>query len=80
MTINTLAPEVAPEPAGVDPSPLLLTVEEAARRLRIGRTLCYSLIRSGDLESVTIGSLRRVPPEAIPAFVAHLRKSNCAAA
>lgn len=80
MTINTLAPEVTPEAAHFDPSTLLLTVEEAARRLRIGRTLCYSLIRSGDLESVTIGSLRRVPPEAIPAYVARLRKSNCAAA
>ncbi|WP_326674567.1 helix-turn-helix domain-containing protein [Streptomyces sp. NBC_01257] len=78
--MNTLAPEVTPEAADVDPAPLLLTVEEAARRLRIGRTLCYSLIRSGDLESVTIGSLRRVPPEAIPAFVARLRKSNSAAA
>ncbi|MER6117323.1 helix-turn-helix domain-containing protein [Streptomyces sp. NPDC001743] len=78
--MNTLAPEATPEAADVDPAPLLLTVEEAARRLRIGRTLCYSLIRSGDLESVTIGSLRRVPPEAIPAFVARLRNSNSAAA
>lgn len=80
MTITTLAPEVTPETADVDPTLVLLKVEEAARRLRIGRTLCYSLIRSGDLESVTIGSLRRVPPEAIPAYVARLRKSNCAAA
>ena len=29
----------------------VLTVEEAAQRLRIGRTLMYGLIASGDVES-----------------------------
>jgi len=58
-----------------DPTLALLTVEEAARRLRIGRTTCYSLIRSGELESVPIGHLRRVPPEAVTEYVARLRKT-----
>ncbi|MFE7935695.1 DNA-binding protein, partial [Streptomyces sp. NPDC057456] len=33
------------------PAPVLLTVEEAAVCLRIGRTTCFALIRTGELES-----------------------------
>ncbi len=51
---------------------LLLTVEEAAELLRIGRTTMYSLIRSGAVESVLIGNLRRVPAEALPKYVTTL--------
>jgi excisionase family DNA binding protein len=54
----------------------LLTVEEAAKRLRIGRTRMYDLIKTGTIESVTIGRLRRVPPECIAAYVAKLRASS----
>jgi excisionase family DNA binding protein len=55
------------------PDGLLLTVEEAARRLRLGRTLVYRLISSGELESVTVGRLRRVPAECLADYVAGLR-------
>lgn len=58
---------------------ILLTVEEAAYRLRIGRTTCYKLIRSGALESVPVGRLRRVPAEAIPEYVSRLREAHRAA-
>jgi excisionase family DNA binding protein len=57
----------------------LLTVEEAARRLSIGRTTCFNLIRTGALESVPVGHLRRVPADAIPEFVARLRAAHNAA-
>lgn len=60
----------------VDPTLALLTVEEAARRLSIGRTVCYRLIMSGELESLTIGGLRRVPAAVIPEYVAHRRESR----
>ncbi len=69
----------APSPAAlitIDPTLSLLTVEEAARRLQIGRTTCYSLIRSGELESVPVGRLRRVPADAIPEYVARLRRAQ----
>ncbi|WP_326589281.1 excisionase family DNA-binding protein [Streptomyces sp. NBC_01294] len=56
-----------------DSTLVLLTVEEAARRLRIGRTTCFALVASGALESVTVGRLRRIPPDALPAYVARLR-------
>jgi excisionase family DNA binding protein len=58
----------------VDPTLVLLTVEEAARRLQIGRTVCYRLISSGELESITVGHLRRVPADAVPEFVTRRRK------
>ncbi|MET8780225.1 helix-turn-helix domain-containing protein [Streptomyces sp. NPDC004589] len=58
----------------IDPNLVLLTVEEAARRLQIGRTVCYRLISSGELESITVGHLRRVPADALPAFVTRRRK------
>lgn len=53
-------------------SDLLLTVEEAARRLKVGRTQMYSLITSGEVQSVTIGRLRRVPAECLTAYVSGL--------
>jgi excisionase family DNA binding protein len=60
---------------GADPR-LLLTVEEAARRLNIGRTTMYALVSSGVVESVTIGRLCRVPSECLDNFVAALRSVN----
>jgi excisionase family DNA binding protein len=52
---------------------LLLTVEQAARRLNVGRSTLYSLLQTGRLESVTVGRLRRVPAEALSEFVQSLR-------
>jgi len=54
----------------------LLTVEEAAQRLGIGRTTMYRLVSSGEVESVTLGRLRRVPSECLDEFVAALRKKQ----
>jgi excisionase family DNA binding protein len=52
---------------------LLLSVEQAAERINLGRTKTFELIKSGDIESVTIGRLRRVPADAVEAYVARLR-------
>ncbi|MET7756603.1 excisionase family DNA-binding protein [Streptomyces sp. NPDC005389] len=62
-----------------DPTLVLLTVEEAARRLRVGRTTCFALIRTGALESLMVGGLRRVPVDAPAAYVARLRTEQRAA-
>ncbi|MFE1691130.1 excisionase family DNA-binding protein [Streptomyces albidoflavus] len=70
---------VAASDAADDPTAILLTVEEAARRLRVGRTTCFALIRSGALESLTIGSLRRVPADAPAAYLARRRAERKAA-
>jgi excisionase family DNA binding protein len=55
---------------------VLLTVEEAADRLRIGRTTMYALVSSGAVESVKVGRLRRVPVEAVDAYVTVLRTTG----
>lgn len=52
---------------------LLIPVEEAARRLAIGRTVAYSLIRSGELPSVKIGRSRRIPVSTLQQYVESLR-------
>ncbi|MEP6650879.1 MAG: excisionase family DNA-binding protein [Lapillicoccus sp.] len=56
--------------------PLVLTVEAAADRLGVGRTLMYALVKSGAVESVTIGRLRRIPADALDKFVASLRRTD----
>lgn len=53
-----------------DPTLVALTVEEAARRLGVGRTTMYALLASGEVPSVTIGRLRRIPAEALNDYVA----------
>ncbi len=55
---------------------LLVPVEEAARLLGLSRTKVFSLISSGELESVKIGRLRRVPRAALDAYVAGLRHAG----
>jgi excisionase family DNA binding protein len=55
---------------------LLLTVEEAAHRLGIGRTVMYRLVSTGAVESVTLGRLRRVPSECLHEFVSTLRRNH----
>ncbi|MET8687751.1 excisionase family DNA-binding protein [Streptomyces sp. NPDC004732] len=64
----------------IDSALVLLTVEEAARRLRIGRTTAFRLVLAGEIESVTVGRLRRVPIDALPAYVAKLRHRAAEAA
>jgi len=56
------------------PERLLLTVEEAAEQLGIGRTLAYKLISSGEIESIRIGRLRRVPTTAIQDYARRLSR------
>ncbi|MFJ4092219.1 helix-turn-helix domain-containing protein [Kitasatospora sp. NPDC089913] len=63
--MTTTAPEDTPE---YDPTLVALRVEEAARRLSIGRTTMYALIRDGEIETIPIGRARRVPAEAVIEF------------
>jgi excisionase family DNA binding protein len=55
---------------------LLLKPEEAAEVLAIGRTQVYALIASGQLASVQIGRLRRVPYAACQQYVERLQKRD----
>lgn len=52
---------------------LLLKAEEVAAALGVSRSQVFILMASGELESVTIGRSRRVPVEAVEAYVAARR-------
>lgn len=57
------------------PLTLLLTPEEAAHALRVGRSKVYDLMRSGALRSVKIGGSRRVSATALTEYVTQLERS-----
>ena len=51
---------------GVDALPFIMTVPEACRALRIGRSKGYDLVRCGRLRSVRMGgNTIRIPRDAI---------------
>ena len=51
---------------------LLYKPEEAAKALGIGRSKIYALMATGQLESVLVGGSRRIPLEALHAFIEQL--------
>lgn len=63
---------VLPDEAGRLKNRLLLTPEEVAERLALGRSTIYELMRAGRIPSVKIGGSRRVTVRALEAFVADL--------
>lgn len=58
---------------------LLYRPEEAAKALRIGRSMVYEEIRLGRLQTVRIGRRRLVPPEYIKRYVELLKNEAQAA-
>lgn len=61
------------KPGEAPPQPQrMLRVEQAAERTTLGRTKMYELIKSGEIQSVKIGRSRRIPVEALDAYVARL--------
>jgi len=55
-----------------DSKSLLLTIDEAARRLSIGRSHIYQQMQVGKLRSVHIGRSRRILESDLEAFVNEL--------
>lgn len=56
----------------------LYTVEQAAYLSSLGRTRMYDLIATGEIESVKIGRARRIPADALDAYIARLvKEQNC---
>ena len=49
--------------------PGLLTLEETARFLRLGRTTTHTLIKRGELPSVRIGHSLRIPTAALRKWI-----------
>ncbi len=55
---------------------LLLSPEEAAEVLGVGRSRVYDLMRKRELLSVRIGKSRRVPVAAVQSYVEHLTEQE----
>lgn len=55
---------------------LLINVVEAGRRLGLGRSFTYGLIRTGDLPSLKIGGARRVAVVDLERLVERLRAAG----
>jgi len=59
---------------------LLLSVEQCAEMLGVGRTFVYALLAKGRLESLKLGKRRLIPREALEAFIKSERELQAAAA
>jgi excisionase family DNA binding protein len=55
---------------------LLLSVDEGARSLAIGRTMFYDLIARGEVETCHIGRRSLVVAESIARYVERLREAD----
>jgi excisionase family DNA binding protein len=53
------------------PIKVLLTVDEAATALSLGRTFLYRLLMSKEIASVKVGRVRRIPVSALTEYVMH---------
>jgi excisionase family DNA binding protein len=56
--------------------PLLLTVKEAAALIGIGRSTLYRLMEAGEVDSIHIGTSRRIPLQSAYAFVERVTGST----
>ena len=63
-----MAPPVIARTTPVEELPQLLRVEEAALWLGCSKGLVFELARRGDLRSVRLGRLLRIPREALAAL------------
>jgi excisionase family DNA binding protein len=54
----------------IDMGDALLTVTEAAARLKVGRTTLYGLIADKQLRTIKIGRARRIPESVIDQWIA----------
>jgi len=52
---------------------LMLTVPEVASRLSLGRSTVYAMLKSGELASVAVGRLRRIPLDSLEGFLSSLQ-------
>jgi excisionase family DNA binding protein len=64
--------EVEQVPTHAAPARLLLTVEEAAEAMSLGRTLMYQLVKGRQILSIKVGRTRRIPTTALQEFVKRL--------
>jgi excisionase family DNA binding protein len=57
-------------------SKLLVSAEEAASILSLGRSKVFELLAAGELESFTVGRRRLIPRQALTEFVERQRQDQ----
>lgn len=75
-TADSATTSTAPAAGGSAQDRELLTIEETAEILHIGRDKVYYLIRTGQLRSIKIGKLRRISRAWIAEFVEQLETGS----
>ncbi|MCH7577963.1 MAG: helix-turn-helix domain-containing protein [Chloroflexi bacterium] len=58
------------------PDSLLLRPAEVAERLSLSRSMVYELLLRREIESILIGRSRRIPLEALTAYIDRLRREQ----
>jgi excisionase family DNA binding protein len=53
----------------IDGNRLLYSVSEAARLLGVGRTYMFRLLATGQVESIKVGKLRKIPCDALSRYI-----------
>ncbi len=61
------------------PRRVLLTVEAAAEQLSISRTMMFALLKAGEVTSVRVGRLRRIPATELDIYARRLVAEQSAA-
>jgi excisionase family DNA binding protein len=64
----------------IDGDRLLYSVTEAARLLGVGRTYMFRIIAAGEIESIKVGKLRKIPRDAFGRYIDQQRSGHVATA
>lgn len=64
----------------IDGGRLLYSVTEAARLLGVGRTYMFRIIAAGEIESIKVGKLRKIPRDALGRYIDQQRPAQAATA
>ncbi len=59
-------------------NPILLSAEQCAELLGLGRTFVFKLLAEGRLQSIALGRRRLIPRDALDAFIAAERERQAA--
>ena len=62
----------------MDDAKILYGPEEAAEAISVSRSRMFQLISDGEVESIKIGRVRRIPRTALDAYVDRLRTEQVA--
>lgn len=67
--MNNTTQNSMPHYSSVQSLPMLLRVEDLMPLLSVGRNTAYSLVRSGQIQSIRVGRQIRVPRDALLRFM-----------